>query len=420
MYGVFVLEKIQPVRGTHDLLGEELEKHSYIENYAKQLSSLYGYKEILTPIIEYNEVFTRSLGETSDVISKEMFTIKVDTGNDISLRPEGTASISRAFISNGLAQNLPLKFFYKGPMFRRERPQKGRQRQFHQVGVEYLGDNTPYADVEAISLANSFLKNLDLKGDFCVEINSLGDSESRMLYTNALVEYLTGVKKDLSSDSLIRLKKNPLRILDSKDKGDMALVSKAPILSDYLNSFSNDFYNEVKRGLENLEIQYIENPKLVRGLDYYCHTAFEFTTNELGSQGTVLGGGRYDGLIEGMGGPSTSGIGWAAGVERLAMLIEAPKNLNKSISIIYTSDNMLLTAQYYTEKLRHSGFQTNLIYSGSMKKQLKKANKIGSVIAVIFGEDEFKKDNLILRNLKESKQKEIKIENLIQEVKNIL
>ena len=417
---MFVLEKIQPVRGTHDLLGEELEKHSYIENYAKQLSSLYGYKEILTPIIEYNEVFTRSLGETSDVISKEMFTIKVDTGNDISLRPEGTASISRAFISNGLAQNLPLKFFYKGPMFRRERPQKGRQRQFHQVGVEYLGDNTPYADVEAISLANSFLKNLDLKGDFCVEINSLGDSESRMLYTNALVEYLTGVKKDLSSDSLIRLKKNPLRILDSKDKGDMALVSKAPILSDYLNSFSNDFYNEVKRGLENLEIQYIENPKLVRGLDYYCHTAFEFTTNELGSQGTVLGGGRYDGLIEGMGGPSTSGIGWAAGVERLAMLIEAPKNLNKSISIIYTSDNMLLTAQYYTEKLRHSGFQTNLIYSGSMKKQLKKANKIGSVIAVIFGEDEFKKDNLILRNLKESKQKEIKIENLIQEVKNIL
>ena len=417
---MFVLEKIQPVRGTHDLLGEELEKHSYIENYAKQLSSLYGYKEILTPIIEYNEVFTRSLGETSDVISKEMFTIKVDTGNDISLRPEGTASISRAFISNGLAQNLPLKFFYKGPMFRRERPQKGRQRQFHQVGVEYLGDNTPYADVEAISLANSFLKNLDLKGDFCVEINSLGDSESRMLYTNALVEYLTGVKKDLSSDSLIRLKKNPLRILDSKDKGDMALVSKAPILSDYLNSFSNDFYNEVKRGLENLEIEYIENPKLVRGLDYYCHTAFEFTTNELGSQGTVLGGGRYDGLIEGMGGPSTSGIGWAAGVERLAMLIEAPKNLNKSISIIYTSDNMLLTAQYYTEKLRHSGFQTNLIYSGSMKKQLKKANKIGSVIAVIFGEDEFKKDNLILRNLKESKQKEIKIENLIQEVKNIL
>jgi histidyl-tRNA synthetase len=417
---VFVLEKIQPVRGTHDLLGGELEKHSYIENCAKQLSYLYGYEEILTPIIEYNEVFTRSLGETSDVISKEMFTIKVDSGNDISLRPEGTASISRAFISNGLAQNLPLKFFYKGPMFRRERPQKGRQRQFHQVGVEYLGDNTPYADVEVISLANSFLKNLDLKGDFCIEINSLGDSESRMLYTNALVEYFTGVKKDLSSDSLIRLKKNPLRILDSKDKGDMALVSKGPILSDYLNSFSNDFYNEVKRGLENLEIKYIENPKLVRGLDYYCHTAFEFTTNELGSQGTVLGGGRYDGLIEGMGGPATSGIGWAAGVERLAMLIEAPKNLNKSISIIYTSDNMLLTAQYYAEKLRHSGLQTNLIYSGSMKKQLKKANKIGSVIAIIFGEDEFKKDNLILRNLKESKQKEIKIENLIKEVKKIL
>ena len=417
---MFVLEKIQPVRGTHDLLGVELEKHFYVENCAKQLSSSYGYKEILTPIIEYNEVFTRSLGETSDVISKEMFTIKVDSGNDISLRPEGTASIARAFISNGLAQNLPLKFFYKGPMFRRERPQKGRQRQFHQVGVEYLGDNTPYADIEVISLANRFLTNLDLRGNFSLEINSLGDSESRVLYTNALVEYLTSVKKDLSSDSLIRLKKNPLRILDSKDKGDMALISKAPMLSEYLNSFSNDFYNEVKKGLENLKIQYIENPKLVRGLDYYCHTAFEFTTNELGSQGTVLGGGRYDGLIEGMGGSATSGVGWAAGVERLAMLIEAPKSLNKSVSVIYTSDNMLLTAQYFAEKLRHSGVQTNLIYSGSMKKQLKKANKIGSVIALIFGEDEFKKNSLILRDLKESKQKEIKIENLTKEVKKIL
>ena len=414
------MKKIQPVRGTHDLIWDSYNKKAFIEKAASDLISLYGYDEIETPILEYIEVFKDSLGITSDIVSKEMFTLTTYKGNHIVLRPEGTAGVARAFVSNGLSQYLPLKLFYKGPMFRRERPQKGRLRQFHQIGIEFLGDNSFFSDIEVISLANKLLLKLGLEGKFNLQINSLGDAESRQSYIKDLTKFLNDKRKDLSSDSLVRLEKNPLRILDSKDKNDIKILSTAPVYSAYLNQTSKDFYNNIKSGLDDLGIKYIENPRLVRGLDYYCHTAFEFVTKEIGSQGTLLAGGRYDGLIQRMGGTATSGVGWAAGVERLSMLIKPNGVQNKIISVISSSDELISKALIFAEELRSNGIIVDIIFSGNIKKQLKRANKIESFAAIIIGEDEFLAGNLILKDLSNSSQKEIKIENLVKEVKKIL
>ena len=414
------MKKIQPVRGTHDLFGDSYNKKFFIEKEASNLIGLYGYNEIETPILEYLDVFTNSLGVASDIVSKEMFTLTTSKGNQIALRPEGTAGVARAFVSNGLAQFLPLKLFYKGPMFRRERPQKGRLRQFHQIGIEYLGDNSFFADIEVISIANKFLHKLGLSEKFKLEINSLGDLESRESYTHDLKRFLKEKKKDLSYDSLMRLDKNPLRILDSKDKNDIKILTDAPVFSDYLNSPSKEFYTNLKLGLDDLGIEYIENPKLVRGLDYYCHTAFEFISNQIGSQGTILAGGRYDGLIHRMGGNSTSGVGWAAGIERLSLLIKTRNLQNKTISIIFTSNKLLPKAFALAEQLRSLDIKTDIIFSGNIKKQLKRANKVKSFAAIIVGEDELINNNIILKDLSDSSQKEIKIDNLIEEVKKIL
>ncbi|MBF0394553.1 MAG: histidine--tRNA ligase, partial [Alphaproteobacteria bacterium] len=312
---------LQPVRGTHDLLPEEARRHRRVEDTAFEIAERYGYGEIATPIFEFTEVFARTLGETSDVVTKEMYTFTDRGGESITLRPEGTAGVARAFISGGLSQHLPLKFFYRGPMFRYERPQKGRLRQFHQVGVEFLGVSDPLADAEVIGLGAHLLDALGLAGRVQLELNSLGDAESRAAYREALVAYLSRFKDALSKESLDRLERNPLRILDSKDEGDRRVVADAPLLGDHLNEASRAFFDGLKRGLDGLGVAYRVNPRLVRGLDYYCHTAFEFTTDALGAQGTVLAGGRYDGLIGQMGGPATPGIGWAAGVERLGMLL---------------------------------------------------------------------------------------------------
>ena len=295
------MASLQPVRGTHDILPEQERRHRLVQETARDVASRYGFAEISLPIFEFTEVFSRSIGEATDIVSKEMYTFTDRGDESITLRPEGTAGVARAFISNGLAQHLPLKFFYRGPMFRYERPQKGRQRQFHQVGIELLGVDHPQADIDVIALGAHFLEALEISAKARLELNTLGDSESRAAYRETLVAYLRQYEKNLSADSRIRLERNPLRVLDSKDKDDQKIVQDAPTIFDSLNDASKDFFKTVCQGLDALEISYTINPHLVRGLDYYGHTAFEFTTDALGAQGALVAGGRYDGLIKLMG-----------------------------------------------------------------------------------------------------------------------
>ena len=286
------MTNLQPVRGTHDLLPDDRRRHRHVENLAQKISGLYGFDEIATPIFEFTDVFARTLGDTSDIVTKEMYTFETKGGESVTLRPEGTAGVARAFISNGLAQHAPVKVFYTGPMFRHERPQKGRQRQFHQIGVELIGVEGPQADIEVIALGHHILKELGLLESTTLEINSLGDVESRAAFRAVLTEYFQSHESDLSEDSRNRLVKNPLRILDSKDEGDRKVVAGAPDFAAHLNDTSKAFIDTVQQGLTDLGISFERNPKLVRGLDYYCHTAFEFTTTELGAQSAVLAGGR--------------------------------------------------------------------------------------------------------------------------------
>ncbi len=316
------MTSLKPVRGTHDLLGEDAWRHRHVVEAFRDFAGRYGFSELATPIFEFTEVFQRTLGETSDVVQKEMYTFEDRGGERVTLRPEFTAGIARAFISGGMAQNVPCKFFSHGPVFRYERPQKGRLRQFHQINLEVLGVPENQADVEVIALASDLLADLGIGDKTTLELNTLGDSESRGAYRKVLVDYFSAHKGDLSDDSKARLERNPLRILDSKDAGDRDLIERAPRMADYLNSVSADFFAGVREGLDRIGITYAVNDRLVRGLDYYTHTAFEFTTTFLGAQGAVIAGGRYDGLIEQMGGKSTPGIGWAGGIERLGMLLE--------------------------------------------------------------------------------------------------
>ena len=399
------MSDLQPVRGTHDLLPDESRRHRHVEDTAFAVARRYGFGEIVTPIFEFTEVFSRTLGETSDVVTKEMYTFADRSGDSITLRPEGTAGVARAFISGGLSQNLPLKLFYRGPMFRHERPQKGRLRQFHQVGVELLGVEGPQADIEVIALGYHILSELGLSDKVRLELNSLGDAESRATYRDALVAYLSGHKSKLSQESLERLERNPLRVLDSKDEGDRAVVIDAPILADHLNDASRQFFQTVQDGLAAVGVPVHLNPRLVRGLDYYCHTAFEFTTTALGAQGTVLAGGRYDGLIGQMGGPATPGIGWAAGVERLSMLVDDVTALNRPLVIIPMGDGVepLRLAQ----RLRQAGFVVDLGYSGNMKKRMNRANKLGARAALIMGEEEWSRQAVAVRDLDTGEQEEV-------------
>jgi histidyl-tRNA synthetase len=402
---------LQPVRGTHDLLPEDARRHRYVEQAAFDVAQLYGFGEIMTPVFEFTEVFARTLGETSDVVSKEMYTFTDRGGDSITLRPENTAGVARALISGGLSQSLPLKFFYRGPMFRYERPQKGRQRQFHQIGIELLGVEGPQADIEVIAIGWHILRKLGLAEHVTVEINSLGDSESRNAYRAALVEYLSGFKDKLSQDSRERLERNPLRVLDSKDEGDKAIVAEAPLLLNYLNDHSRTFFETVQSGLGKLGVPIKVNPKLVRGLDYYSHTAFEFITSALGAQGTVMAGGRYDGLVGQMGGPATPGIGWAAGVERLSMLMgDTPEAPRRPIAVIPMGegDEALLVAH----RLRQAGYAVEMGYSGNMKKRLARANKANARAAVILGEDEVSRRAATLRDLDSGEQEEVPLSEL--------
>jgi len=393
--------QLQPVRGTHDLLPDSYNQHHRVIESASDVARLYGFARMDTPIFEFSEVFHRAVGDTSDIVTKETYTFTDRGGESITLRPEFTAAIVRSFISNGLQQNLPFKAFYAGPAFRYERPQKGRLRQFHQIGAELLGAAEPMADVELIALGIQTLSVLGLKDSVTLEINSLGDTESRANYREALVAYLRQHERDLSDDSKLRLDKNPLRILDSKNEGDRDILEDAPILHDYFTPVAAQHFAAVKAGLDALGIAYRVSDKLVRGLDYYSHTVFEITTDKLGAQGTVLAGGRYDGLVKLMGGQDVPGIGFAAGVERLVALMEdQPLVQHKPVAtIIPMSEAAEAEGWKLAQSLRAQGIATDIAYKGNAKKRFERANKAGAAFAVILGEDELKNGTVTCKNL---------------------
>ena len=410
------MSKIQCVRGTYDLYGEAKRKAKKVVQIASKTVEKYGFEEIETPIFEFTEVFARNLGDTSDIVTKEMYCFEDRGGESLTLRPEGTAGVVRAFISEGMQQNLPVKLYYTGPMFRYERPQKGRQRQFTQFGVEMLGVDSYLADVDAISMAYEFLENLGLADSVMVEINSLGDTESRNAYREKLVAYFKAHFDELSEDSKARLERNPLRVLDSKEECDKRLVENAPLYADSLNETSKTFFENVLKGLDVLKIPYKVNNRLVRGLDYYCHTVFELTTDKLGAQGTVLAGGRYDGLVAQMGGSDVCGIGWACGVERLAMLLDGTVECKRPVAVIEVGDEVKDVALALAYRLRKNGFCVEHAYSGNLKKRMMKANKANAYKALIIGSEEAQKGVVTLKDLDLGTQKEVLLSEVEKEL----
>jgi len=401
--------RLQPVRGTHDILGDKSLRFRTIFEIFKGIAERYSHQEIDTPIFEFTETFKRTLGETSDVVNKEMYTFEDRGGEQVTLRPEYTAGIARAFMSNGLQQSTPCKFYSFGPIFRYERPQKGRMRQFHQMDVEIIGVPEAQADIEVLAIASDLLKELGIGQHITLELNSLGDPESRTGYRDALVRYFAGYKKKLSEDSLKRLEKNPMRILDSKDEGDRLLIADAPRIADYYNQETKDFFAQVIDGIEAIGIDYKINDRLVRGLDYYCHTAFEFTTDQLGAQGTVLAGGRYDGLMEMMGGPKTAGVGWAAGMERLAELIseEIVKKPDRPVIVTPVGAEAQVLAMKIAHDLRTAGVTVDMAYKGNVGKRMKRANKQDACLAVLIGEDEMARSVATVKDLDQGSQQEV-------------
>jgi histidyl-tRNA synthetase len=407
------MAKLQSPRGTSDLLPQDMAGHRHVINTAKTISLSFGFEEMATPIFEFTEVFARPLGETSDVVSKETYSFTDRGGEALTLRPEGTAGVVRALISAGLTQTLPQKFFYAGPMFRYERPQKGRMRQFHQIGVELLGVAGAVGDAEVITMGHMILSRLGVADKCILNINTLGDTESRLAYRQALVEYLSAFRGQLSEDSQRRLDLNPLRILDSKDEGDIALLVDAPRLDHYLNADSKAHFDAVRRYLDAAEIPAIINPRLVRGLDYYGHTTFEFITDALGAQGTVMAGGRYDGLAAMLGGGDVSGVGWAAGIERLAMLADVPPQQAVNVMMIGMSDDHMARLFPLAVSLRQQGLRVETGYAPHLGKQMKRADRIEARHVVILGDDEAARGVAILRSMVDGAQTEVALVDLV-------
>ena len=407
---------LQPVRGTHDLLPDIMARQRLVQEHARRIASLFHFEEMATPIFEFTSVFHR-LGESSDVIAKETYTFVDRGGEELTLRPEGTAAVMRAIVSNGLTQNLPLKFLYMGPMFRYDRPQKGRYRQFEQVGAELVGPFSPLADVEVLSFAHELLSALQVRDQVVLRLNTLGDQESRGAYRQALVDYFTPFEKELSEDSKRRLVQNPLRILDSKDKQDHRFLPDAPTFDAYLNQASKDYFEQVCKGLDALGIAYIVDRKLVRGLDYYCHTAFEFVCDTLGAQGTVLAGGRYEGLTGAMGGTDLPGVGWAAGVERLRDLSPLVPESAPLLYAIPMGQEAESEALILAQELRRAGFCLEVDTQGNMGKRLKRADKNKAKAVLILGEDEIKNRQVVVKDLGASTQITLERERLMAYLK---
>ena len=413
------MENPRTVRGVHDILPDVMHKYNYINQIGAFVCNQSCYEQIDTPIFEFADLFIKPLGETSDIVTKENYIFKDKSNNTLMLRPEGTTSVVRAIINAGLTQNMPKRYFYFGPMFRYERPQKGRLRQFNQFGIELLGVDNAFGDIEVINLGYNFLKKLKLLNKVDLVINTLGDQESRSKYRDELVLYFNKYKSDLSEESRIRLKKNPLRILDSKINRDKEIIKNAPDYSKFLNKFSIKYFEDVCIALESLNIPFMRDPYLVRGLDYYSHTTFEFKTKLIGAQDTILAGGRYDGLSKMISNISLPGVGWAAGVERIALMIDKKYSFNPLVVLIPHAEkhNFIILELY--KKLIDEGIRTEMIYSGSLNKKLKRANKILAKFAVIIGENEIRNNVVQLKNLQNGEQLEMKFEELLTKFKSM-
>ncbi|NPB06204.1 MAG: histidine--tRNA ligase [Aquificae bacterium] len=399
---------MQKVRGFYDLIGEEAEKYRFISDAARGVLNLYNFEEIILPVVEFRELFERSVGEATDIVQKEMFSFEDRKGRKLVLRPEGTASAVRAFIENKLyAQRPYVKLFYEGPMFRYERPQAGRRRQFHQIGAEVFGEERPHADAELIKTAYDVLNRLGVKTT--LEINSLGCKEDRKAYAEALRTYLKEKESELCPDCLRRKERNPLRVLDCKNESCKQATRDAPLITDYLCTDCREHYETVKNYLKALGVPFVENPRLVRGLDYYTRTVFEFTSDELGL--TVCAGGRYDHLVEELGGPPTPALGFALGVERLMQLVKLPEKEKDVYFVVPFGDKEVFTyALKVADALRREGKRVELSYrKGGLKKQLEFADRMGYRYAVIVGEDELKEGLVTLKDLKTGEQRKVKV-----------
>lgn len=378
----------QAIRGTQDIFGTDAEAFAYVVETFERIRRLYRFRRVEMPVFEKTEVFSRSIGETTDVVSKEMYSFEDRGGESLTLRPEFTAGLARAYLTDGWKQFAPLKVATHGPLFRYERPQKGRYRQFHQIDAELIGSPEPLADVELLVMADHLLKDLGISDGVTLQLNTLGDVASRDAWRAALIDYFRGHKAELSEDSQDRLERNPLRILDSKDPRDKVFVGDAPKIDAFLSAEAQDFFAAVTAGLDAAGVAYERAPSLVRGLDYYRHTAFEFVTTRLGAQGTVLGGGRYDGLMESLGGPATPAVGWAAGIERLAMLVADAGTLTEApltVVLAVEDDAALNYAQKVITALRFQGLDAEMVATGSARKRFDKAVKMGAKVLVSFG-----------------------------------
>lgn len=411
---------IQNIKGTKDLLPDSISKWHHVESVFHTLSDVYGYKEIRTPIFEKTEVFSRSIGENTDIVNKEMYTFLDKGGDSITLRPEKTAALVRSVIQHTLARNISdLRLWYFGPFFRYEQPQKGRLRQFHQYGAECISSPHPESDAEVLLLANSIIKKLGLK-NFTLLINTLGTIQSRQKFTAELVKYLESVKSKLSEESQKRIDTNPLRVLDSKVENDIELLENAPVLSDYLDEQSLTHFSKVRDYLEKNDIAYQIDSKLVRGLDYYSHTVFEFQSSALGSQSAFGGGGRYDGLFGQLGAKDIPAVGFAMGVERILLILEeenAFENLNDScdVYVVNLDTKNFVYSLKVSERLRDAGIITLMdLQHRSLKAQMKEANKLNAAFAIIIGDSEISSDSVEIKDLKSGEQIKMQTESITE------
>jgi histidyl-tRNA synthetase len=398
------------IRGTQDIFGAEAEAFAHVVETFERVRKLYRFRRAEMPVFEKTAVFSRSLGETTDVVSKEMYSFEDRGGDSLTLRPEFTAGIARAYLTNGWQQHAPLKLATHGPLFRYERPQKGRYRQFHQIDAEIIGAAEPQADVELLVMADQLLKELGVADGVTLMLNTLGDAPSREAWRLALIDYFQSHRASLSEDSQDRLERNPLRILDSKDPRDRPFTADAPRIDDFLSGEAQDFFGKVCAGLDAAGVAWTRAPALVRGLDYYRHTAFEFVTDRLGAQGTVLGGGRYDGLIETLGGPPTPAVGWAAGIERLAMLVADAAGTAEDkpdIAIVPLGAAAEAACLGLAATLRRSGLSIDMGFRGNMKKRMSRANDSGARFALIVGDDELAAGEAMVKDLVSGEQERL-------------
>ena len=407
----------QRVRGTQDIWGEEAERFQAVVAAFDRVRRLYGFQRIEVPVFEATQVFVRTVGEATDIVGKEIYSFEDRGGESLTLRPEFTAGICRAFISEGWQQHSPMKVATDGPLFRYERPQKGRFRQFHQLDAEILGSDSPLADVELLVLADQLLRELGIVEGVTLQLNTLGDSDSRAAWRAALVEHFEARRTELSEDSLARLIKNPLRILDSKDPRDRPAAASAPEVDAFLNAESREFFERVTAGLDSAGVAWTRNPRLVRGIDYYRHTAFEFVTDRLGAQGALIAGGRYDGLIETLGGPPTPAVGWAAGIERLAMMIDRPVRGRLDAALVPLGEAAESAAVALLADLRRAGIACDMAYKGNMKKRMAKADSSGAVFAIIIGDEELARGEAAVKDLVSGEQRNVPLDRLAEAVR---